>query len=48
MSNLIKDVKPIAEQLLALTVDLLRIVDEDNTQREDFLLNLKKMPPRKC
>lgn len=42
--NDFKDVKPIAERLLSLSVELLRVVDENQTERQKFYEELKKMP----
>lgn len=42
--NDLKDVKLIAEQLLALSVELLQVVDENQTERQQFYEYLKKMP----
>lgn len=42
-----KEVKTIAEQMLALSVELLRLVDMDETERQRLIENVKKMPTGK-
>lgn len=43
-----KEVKAIAEQLLALSVELLRLVDLDESERRRLIEDVKKMPPERC
>lgn len=40
--------KPIAEQLLALSVELLRIIDTDEQDYKRLIENVKKTPSVKC
>lgn len=42
-----KEVKAIAEQLLALSVELLRLVDMDESERRRLIKDVKKMPAGK-
>lgn len=39
-----KEVKAIAEQMLALSVELLRLVDMDESERQRLIEDVKKMP----
>lgn len=40
----LQPLKPIAEQLLALSVELLRLVDTDEQERNALLESVKKTP----
>lgn len=44
----LQQTKTIAEKMFALSSELLRLVDMDETERRLFLEEVKKMPPRKC
>lgn len=44
----LQPLKPVAEQLLALSVELLRIIDTDEQDYKRLLENVKKTPAARC
>lgn len=44
MGKNFSEIKPIVEQILALSIQLLKFVDNDERERESFFEYLKKMP----
>lgn len=44
----LKEVKAIAEQMLTLAAELLRLVDMDESARRKLIEDVKKMPPGRC
>lgn len=44
----LQPLKPIAEQLLALSVELLKIIDTDEQEYRRLIESVKKTPAEKC
>lgn len=44
----LQPLKPIAEQLLALSAELLRVIDTDEQDYKRLIENVKKTPSARC